>query len=465
MNSRHIALLIIALLILGFGSFYVPYVDLFAKYGVGVVLVILFIKKRRQGIVLLSDEDLEDPSNAMPPMNPVELQRELIQLRISDPDFSMVLFMDFARLVYSHFHELHRGRSGSPEELKPFLSQDIYEALLEQRDELGEAEVSITNVIIGGATLISLEHGLLLTAIHLRMLVGFTLNSKETHERRVYHAEETVTFKRKSGVVSKPPEQMRSLHCPSCGSPVKTNEKGLCASCGGAPVPGEEQWRLDAIVTSAEREVTSSPDENPRERVEIKDAKALRAPDLHEAMRSLVARDLSFDLNEFRKQMTSRFLELQAAWSAGDLSPLRPRMTDGLYQTTSFWIDDYRQRGLKNILKDVEVHEVAPIKVDSDAFYDVFTVLISASAKAYTVDNAGNVLFGSPSASTHYREYWTFIRRLASLEKPISLNCPNCSAELKEAIAQDCPYCGAFIEGAQFDWTAAFIDQEGAYRG
>ena len=465
MNSRQIILLIIALLILGLASFYVPYVDLIAKYGAGIVLVVLFIRKRRQGIVLLSDKDLEGPSNAMPPMNPVELQRELIQLRISDPDFSMVLFMDFARLVYSRYHELHRGRSGSPEELKPFLSSEIYEALLKQRAELGEADISITNVIIGGATLISLEHGLLLTAIHLRMLVGFTLNSKETRERRIYHAEETVTFKRKSGVVSKPPEQMRSLHCPSCGSPVRTNEKGICAHCGGAPVPGEEQWRLDAIVTSVEREVTNSPDENPRERIESKDVQALRAPDLHEAMRSLVTRDLSFNLNEFRKQITSRFLELQAAWSAGDLSPLRPRMTDGLYQTTSFWIEDYQQRGLRNVLEEVVVHEVSPVKVDADAFYDVFTVLISASAKDYTIDSNGTVLFGSKDKPTHYREYWTFIRRLASVEKPISLDCPNCSAELEEAMAQDCPYCGAFIEGAQFDWTAAFIDQEASYRG
>ena len=465
MKTHHIILLLFILIALGVASFYLPYVDLIAKYGIGIVLVVLFIKKRRQGIVLLAESDLEGPSNAMPPMNPVELQRELVQLRISDPDFSMVLFMDFARLVYTRYHELHRGRSGSPEEIKPFISPEMYEALLEQREALGEADVSITNVIIGGASIISLEHGLLLTAIHLRMLVGFTLNSKETHERRIYHAEETVTFKRKSGVISKPPEQMRSLHCPSCGSPVKTNENGFCANCGGAPVPGEEQWRLDAIVTSVEREVTGDSSEKPRERAEAKDEQPLRDPNLHESMRNLVARDLSFNLNEFRQQITTRFFELQAAWSAGDLSPLRPRMTDGLYQTTTFWIEDYRERGLRNILEDVVVHNVAPVKVDADAFYDVITVLISASAKDYTVDSAGNVLFGNRAKPTHYREYWTFIRRLASTENPISLNCPNCSAQLEEAIAQDCPYCGAFIEGAQFDWTAAFIDQEAAYRG
>ena len=465
MKTHHIALLIITLLALAVASFYVPYVGIITKYGFGVVMVVLLIKKRHRSAVLVSEADFDAPSNAMPPMNPVELERELIQLRISDQHFSIVLFMDFARLVYSRYHELHRGRSGSPEELKPFLSPAIYEALLEQRDELGDADSNITSVIIGGASIVSIEHGMLLTAIHLRMLVGFTLNSKKSHERRVFHAEETITFKRKSGILSKPPEEMRSLHCPSCGSPVCTDEKGLCTHCGREPEPGQEQWRLDAIATSVEREVTNDSADKPRERAETKDEPPLRSPNLHESMRDLVARDLSFDLNEFREQITSRFIELQTAWSSGDLSPLRPRMTDGLYQTTSFWIDDYRQRGLRNILEDVVVHEISPVKVDADAFYDVVTVLISASAKDYTVDSAGTVLFGNPNKPTHYREYWTFIRRLASTENPISLNCPNCSAQLEEAMAQECPYCGAFIEGAQFDWTAAFIDQEASYRG
>jgi len=190
------------------------------------------------------------------------------------------------------------------------------------------------------------------------------------------------------------------------------------------------------------------------------DAPSAIDPALGKAFRALEARHPDFDVDTFHARVRVMFATLQDAWSSQQWDRARPYVTDTLFQTLRFWIEQYEEHGLVNRLDDIELDKIAFIRIQRDAWYEAITVRIWGRMKDYVVDKQGDVVGGNKNRQRLFSEYWTLLRSIgtgAACGDP--LQCPSCGAALDQ-ISQTgvCGYCETKITSGQFDWVLTRID-------
>ena len=175
----------------------------------------------------------------------------------------------------------------------------------------------------------------------------------------------------------------------------------------------------------------------------------------------------TFSWAEFQARARLIFNELQEAWSTLSWERARPHETDNIFQMHRYWIDAYKQQGLRNALDQCQITGMQPAKIKQDAFYRAITLRIFAQGYDYTVDANGRVVAGSKSKLRQWSEYWTFIRSSKAKPGPAhaDLNCPNCGAPLKVNATGICEFCGGKITSGEFDWVLSKIEQDESYAG
>ena len=149
------------------------------------------------------------------------------------------------------------------------------------------------------------------------------------------------------------------------------------------------------------------------------------------------------------------------------MKPIRPFVSDSLFEYLQYWIDAYRQQGLRNVLQGMHITRITLAKVVRDKHFDALTFRLWGTGHDTTVrqDN-GQVVGGNPHADRAYSEYWTLIRGAGVRGAPtIDASCPNCGAPLATNMAGDCEHCGAKITRGDFDWVLSKIEQDESYTG
>jgi predicted lipid-binding transport protein (Tim44 family) len=159
--------------------------------------------------------------------------------------------------------------------------------------------------------------------------------------------------------------------------------------------------------------------------------------------------------------------QLNVAWSTNDLMPARGLVSDGLYDYLSYWIDAYRQQGLRNVLTDMRITHTALARVTRDPYFDALTIRIWATGKDYVIrSQTGAVVRGSKHRERPYSEYWTLIRTAARKGPALATPaCGNCGAPLHITQSGECEHCGAHVTAGEFDWVVSKIEQDDTYRG
>ena len=163
------------------------------------------------------------------------------------------------------------------------------------------------------------------------------------------------------------------------------------------------------------------------------------------------------------------FLATYAAWSSGDWRKARHLVSDRLYESNGFWMDEYARQGWRNILENIAIQKINIARIDIDKFYDSLTVRVFASCLDYTIDGQGKLLGGSVKKPRQFSEYWTFMRTagVEKIEQEYDLkSCPSCGAPA-DKVGQTgvCAYCGSKISEGHFSWVLAVITQDEVYEG
>ena len=169
----------------------------------------------------------------------------------------------------------------------------------------------------------------------------------------------------------------------------------------------------------------------------------------------------------FQRRVEGVYHALQSAWSDGRWEDARPYVTDTLYQTLRFYLEQYTEHGLKNRLGNVELQRQQVVKVQMDAWYEAVTVRIWGSMTDWVEDGNGKIVGGNKTANRQFSEYWTFLRAIGSGgETHDTHSCPSCGAPLdRVSQAGICGYCESKITTGKFDWVLSRIDQPAVYRG
>jgi predicted lipid-binding transport protein (Tim44 family) len=182
---------------------------------------------------------------------------------------------------------------------------------------------------------------------------------------------------------------------------------------------------------------------------------------------SLLSEDPGLNPGSIEARLRLIFNSMQAAWSAQDLRPLRPFVSDRQYDSLQYWIDAYKEQGLRNLMARPRLDKFVFARVGRDAHYDALTLRVWASGCDYTVEaNSGRVVGGSRTAPRRYSEYWTLIRSARARGTPrLDQNCPGCGVPLALNMAGGCEHCGAHLTSGEFDWVLSKIEQDEAHRG
>jgi hypothetical protein len=397
--------------------------------------------------------------------NSEDIPRQFDQLRKFDPNFSEIVFTDFAYALYGKAHDARGHGAAALDQFSPYLS-DVARANLLLQNPPGLREVK--GIIVGALNVANVS-GLETPLVRINLIfeANYTevvqANQKQTEMS--YYVRERWELERKRDVLSPPPAQATALHCPRCGGALQKNSAGACAFCGTKIESGEFQWyvREVALLTREAKGplLTSDVPEVGT------DYRSVVQPGFENIRVAFEKNNPDFSWGAFQARARLIFDELQAAWSTLDWDRARPHETDNLFQMHQYWIDAYRRQRLYNKLDQCSITAMQPVKIKEDKFYNAITVRIGAQGYDYTVDANERVVAGSTSNLRRWSEYWTFIRNRSA--KPAAaradLNCPNCGAPLKVNAAGICEFCGGKITSGEFDWVLSRIEQDESYQG
>ncbi|MBL9017519.1 MAG: TIM44-like domain-containing protein [Myxococcales bacterium] len=396
---------------------------------------------------------------------PVQLKRAVRadEVKRYDPEFSQVLFEDFAFRLFS---TAQRAR-GSPQTLDtvaPYVSAPARQHLWQR-----SPNTPVRSAVVGAMRVYRVE----IPPAPVdpqgrpnRIRIGVEFEANVTTDQHTYYTVETWLFGRDATRLSKPPGSSKNFPCPNCGAPWQSAQTGTqkCASCGEVVDNGRFDWIVEQIS------LASSDERGPTLTKEVPergtDLATYRSSDVDQRWMELERDDPAITEQNLVARLNLIYSELNKAWASNDLRPVRGMVSDGLFDYLQYWIDAYKKQGMRNALEDMRISHTIVAKVTRDKWYDAVTIRVWAKGKDYVV-KGDKVVRGSKHRDRAYSEYWTLIRssrakRGAPLATP---NCPSCGAPLKITMSGECEYCQAHITAGEFDWVLSKIEQDDTYRG
>ncbi len=389
------------------------------------------------------------------------IESDIANLKTSDPNFSKVLFLDFASSIFTKYYSW-KGKNEF-KNLAPFLEKTELDSSRNLKNNQ-----SITEIVIGSIKISEINNLQTVTGVAVDIEANYTLdiNSKKTR----YHVIERWYFNRNAGILSLEPEKLRKLVCPNCAAPADFTDNGECQSCGTHINTGEMQWfvKKHQILT---QEVFSTKGLGHYAQERGTGLQTIYQSGLNTLTADFANRH-NVDWNSWRTNFSNKvvseyFLKIYDAWSKNDLLSVRNLLSDRLYESFMFWIDAYKRAGFTNKLENIKISNIQFVANDTDKFYESITVRVYATSLDYVEDKSGKVKGGSNKRPRSFSEYWTFIRRSGvETDEYDYSTCPNCGAPAdKMGQAGVCEYCGTKISNGDFSWVLAIITQDEVYSG
>jgi len=398
-----------------------------------------------------------------PPLDSKVRDQLVARLQKEDPHFSLPLFLDFAQLLFTNLHAF------AVKKKKNLVDMYTLPSLNYAKDKLMETHSAfedIHDIVIGSMSVLDIEIG-----SHYRnsITIGFesnmTLTRKFSDKETVYYDYSVWKLERDKLVISKGPGEINKIACPHCGGPLDDNQEKKCPYCGHQFKPGKDTWALSTIV--AQKRSKLSPKLSTEYAVEQGTrAPTIFQPHLENKYAAFKQKYPDFSESRFLERVKFIFEMLQKAWSTREWEYARPFETDSLFQVHLYWINRYKKERIQNVLEDIHIDKMEPVKIIRDYYYDAFTVRIHAAMIDYTINDKGKLLGGDRSKPRPFTEYWTFIRRAEFKEKESENHqCPNCGYSLKVGMMGKCSSCDTKITNGDFDWVLSMIEQDESYTG
>jgi len=160
---------------------------------------------------------------------------------------------------------------------------------------------------------------------------------------------------------------------------------------------------------------------------------------------------------------------LRDGWTAGDMRPARPFMSDGCFSRFQVQLQLMQTEGVRNVMSDTSVMFVTLEAVRSSPPLDIVHVRFTAQARDATVpiqstpQQIQSELSRTPV--TPYTEIWTLVRKQGAQTKQsadaVGQACPACGAPFDKSKGEivTCQYCKALVCSGEHDWVLAEITQ------
>ncbi len=172
-----------------------------------------------------------------------------------------------------------------------------------------------------------------------------------------------------------------------------------------------------------------------------------------------LALDPNFDEEDIKTLMANLFVQMQDAWHAKDISPLRPYMTDAFYNQMDRQLDEFRKNHRTDYTERIAVLDVNIKGWRQSGGRDYLTVGLNSRFVSYVLDDFTGKLISGDRDKEKFLEYEIELsRKKGSLTRPEtegvkSDTCPHCGAPIKLNASAKCEYCGSIITAVNTDWA------------
>jgi predicted lipid-binding transport protein (Tim44 family) len=427
---------------------------------IGVVLIYYWLDTRnkpKQSII--ASGNLRENINTQN-----QITDSVREFRKRDPRFSRVLFLDFASHLY---HRYHHWRS-KPEfaNLAPYIDETYFKKSLESY----KGGVEVTEVVIGSAEIVRIKSEIKHDTIFVKLESNFT----ETHNNqsyRLWQVDQWV-FRRRKGSPSLGPERMLDLGCPNCGSSLEVKPSGECIHCGVVVKSGEQQWQLYNI-THVQRESRKGEQFGTYAQEQGTNLVTVFDPHLDAEISEFCKRHHTQNWDEYFANFTTRIVKpylatIYESYEKRNWELARPLLSDNLFRSHHYWVMAYKENGLINYLKDLQVNWVQLARLESDEFYEAMTIRFGAKVVDYLENEHNKKRIGGSNKPRVFTEYWTFVRRTGVEKKETEVktdHCQNCGAPVSIGMTGVCNHCKAKVTTGDFGWVLAVITQDEVYAG
>ena len=181
----------------------------------------------------------------------------------------------------------------------------------------------------------------------------------------------------------------------------------------------------------------------------------------------LKAADPNFSEADICEKVSNLYVTLQNAWSARDIEPLRPYLTDELYAKTEKQVQSMKLAHRQNLMDKISVLSADVRGYYTDGVNDTLVIRLMTRLIDYNVDDrTGDVISGSKTAEKFMEYEWLMIRKSGTLTPDVNegskkevktANCPNCGAPIDIAHSAKCPYCGSVLHAKEYSWVLSEI--------
>jgi predicted lipid-binding transport protein (Tim44 family) len=380
-------------------------------------------------------------------------------VRAGDPDFSAVLFDDFVYTLYAAAQKA-RHDPDALARLAPYLTPAVRGALHARPPRGAPVEA----VIVGAARVASVE--VFSSGQWAVVDLEANLTVRAAGGARGEYARESWRLSRGADARTRAWTGVRTLGCPACGAPFETSGDGRCASCGQVVATGRLDWQ---VIDVGVQETDERPPALLGEEVEEEGTDRPTVVDrgLPAALEALQRDDPGFSEEALQRRLETIYARLNAGWAAQDLTPVRPYVSDAMFNYLSYWVEAYRAQGLRNAVESARILRLESARIQRDRHFDAVTVRFWATGYEVTTEaTTDKVLRGSRTRERAYSEYWTLIRGASVRGAPrAESRCPSCGAALDVNMAGHCEHCGVHVTSGEFDWVLSRIEQDDSYEG
>jgi predicted lipid-binding transport protein (Tim44 family) len=380
-------------------------------------------------------------------------------IRALDEGFEMETFLQRAEMT---FFLVKRGiQNNDAAAVRPYLNDTVFgmvsQSIAQSKSQHHHAlleSLNIRGLALEEAQCSAQEQSL---QIHFDLVYraktvddSHTVVNDEGEDRS--HAERW-TFTRKAAARTPSSGGVMASKCPACGAELHLGLDGVCAHCKSSVTNGTVDWIVSDVQPAAF--VGYSADSS----------LGMAAPTVAEGIAALTSTDKDFAIAAFQSRVKTAFVALQDAWCKQELDAGRAFMSPGAYFSWSAQLESMASEGRRNVMENLEVRAIEPIRIIHGRVFDDLTVRIEAAAADFDVDKSGKIVFGDRSIKP-FSEEWTFQRSVgvSTANKPGTLEntCPNCGAPVSLTQIGECRFCKAAITSGKFDWVVSRIDQEDA---
>lgn len=176
----------------------------------------------------------------------------------------------------------------------------------------------------------------------------------------------------------------------------------------------------------------------------------------------LTQQDAHFDVGDLQERITNLNMQLFVGLSKADLEPLRPYVTDDMYEKLLRYARQYTDKGRRLYIVRPCVLRCEPLGYRLEAGETRILFRVQTRMIRFAADDRGSIVEGVRGKELFELRTWELARpaQILTGERPEleSTNCPACGGALNAYASAVCPYCGAAMRVKRFDWAIRMIE-------